>query len=64
LPYNYASLSNVRLLSIAMSLLEVSNMGRKIRIKAGTIEAMADLNNTKTAKVIWEALPLKGHVNL
>lgn len=38
-------------------------MARKIRIKAGKIEAIAELNDTKTAKAIWEALPIKGHVN-
>jgi len=37
---------------------------RKIRIKAGSVEAIAELNDTKTAQVIWEALPIKGHVNL
>jgi len=62
--YNYVGLSNVCLLAIAMSLSEISNPGRKIQIKAGQIEAMADLNDTKTAQAIWEALPLKGHVNL
>ena len=39
-------------------------MGRKIRIRAGTIEAAAELNDTRTAQAIWEALPIKGHVNL
>lgn len=39
-------------------------MGKKIRIRAGTIEAEAELNDTKTAQAIWEALPIKGRVNL
>ena len=39
-------------------------MGRKIRIKTGLVEAVAELNDTKTAQGIWEALPIKGHVNL
>jgi hypothetical protein len=39
-------------------------MGRKIRIRAGTIEAAAELNDTRTAQAIWEALPIKGRVNL
>ena len=39
-------------------------MGRKIRIKVRLIEAAAELNNTRTAQAIWEALPIKGHVNL
>lgn len=39
-------------------------MGRKIRIRAGTIEATAELNDTRTAQAIWGTLPIKGHVNL
>ena len=39
-------------------------MGRRIRIRAGTTEAAAELNDTRTAQAIWEALPIKGHVNL
>jgi len=39
-------------------------MGRKIRIKAGAIEAEAELNDTRTARAIWEALPIEGRVNL
>jgi len=38
-------------------------MGRKIRIKAAPIEATAELNDTKTAQAIWEALPIKGQAN-
>jgi hypothetical protein len=39
-------------------------MGKRIRITAGAIEATAELNDTKTAQAIWEALPIKGRVNL
>jgi len=39
-------------------------MTKEIRIKAGQTEAVAELNNTRTAQAIWEALPIKGHVNL
>jgi hypothetical protein len=39
-------------------------MGRKIRIKTGAIEAEAELNYTRTAQAIWEALPIEGRVNL
>jgi hypothetical protein len=39
-------------------------MGKKIRISVGAIEAAAELNDTKTAQAIWEALPIKGHANL
>lgn len=39
-------------------------MKRRIRIKVGRIEVVAELNNTKTAQAIWEALPIKEYVNL
>jgi hypothetical protein len=39
-------------------------MGKKIQIIAGAIEAEAELNDTRTAQAIWEALPIKGCVNL
>jgi hypothetical protein len=39
-------------------------MGKKIRLTAGVIETEAELNDTRTAQAIWEALPVKGHVNL
>lgn len=39
-------------------------MGNRIRITAGEIEAEAELNNTRTAQEIWQALPIKGRVNL
>jgi hypothetical protein len=31
-----------------------------VRIKIGAIEAIAEFNDTKTAKAIWEVLKLKG----
>jgi hypothetical protein len=39
-------------------------MGKKILIRAGAIEAEAELNDTGTAQAIWETLPIKGRVNL
>lgn len=39
-------------------------MTNKIKIKTGTVEAIAELNDTKTAQTIWEALPLKAYINL
>ena len=39
-------------------------MGKEIKITTGGIEAEAELNDTGTAKAIWETLPLKGHVDL
>lgn len=38
-------------------------MDRRIRIKAGSVEAIAELNTTKTAEAILDALPIKGYVN-
>ena len=38
-------------------------MARKIRIKAGQVEVEAELNDTKTAEAIWEALPITGRGN-
>lgn len=39
-------------------------MEKRIRIKAGTVEVVAELNDTGTAQAIWEALPIKGRANL
>jgi hypothetical protein len=36
---------------------------RTITITAGSVEATADLNDTKTAGAIWEALPIEGRAN-
>lgn len=33
-------------------------MAKTIRIRAGVVEALADLNETKTAQMIWDALPI------
>ena len=33
-------------------------------IKVGQIQAEAELNDTKTAEAIWEALPIEKHANL
>jgi hypothetical protein len=37
---------------------------KKIHIRAGAIEAEAELNDTRTAQAIWEILPIEGRVNL
>jgi hypothetical protein len=47
-----------------MRLLRLANMGKKIHIRAGAIEAEAELNDTGTAQAIWETLPIRSHVNL
>ncbi len=39
-------------------------MVKRIRIEAGSIEALAELNDTGTAQAIWEALPIKGQASL
>lgn len=38
-------------------------MAKRIRIKAGRIEMSAELNESKTASLIWDALPIKAKVN-
>ena len=38
-------------------------MAREIRIKAGGVEAVAELNDSKTADAIWNALPIKAQSN-
>ena len=39
-------------------------MDRRIRIKAAPVEVVAEINDTRTAQAIWEALPITGRVNL
>ena len=39
-------------------------MERHIRIKAGSVTAVAELFNTKTAEAIWQALPFSNKVNI
>jgi hypothetical protein len=41
-----------------------TDLGKRIKIKAGEVEAIAELNDTKTAQAIWEALPIKAQANL
>jgi len=38
-------------------------MEKKIKIKAGSVEAQAVLNDSPTAKKIWEALPIEARAN-
>lgn len=38
-------------------------MAKRIRIKAGRIEMAAELNESKTAYLIWDVLPLEAKVN-
>ncbi len=40
-----------------------TNMGKRISIKADQVELTAELNDTKTAQAIWEALPIKSRGN-
>jgi len=38
-------------------------MPRRVRIRAGAVEATATLNDTRTAEAIWRALPLVARAN-
>ncbi len=38
-------------------------MGKRIRITAGSVAVEAELNETETARKIWEALPITGRAN-
>ena len=38
-------------------------MGKKITIEAGGVRAEADLNETETARLIWDALPVEATAN-
>ena len=42
---------------------EQSEVVKKIIIKAGEIEAKGELNQSATAKAIWQALPIEGLAN-
>lgn len=39
-------------------------MEKRIRIKVGQVEVIAELNDTDTTQAIWEVLPIKGRANL
>jgi len=39
-------------------------MGRRIRIRTSSVEVAAELNDTKTAEAIWEALPIKERTSI
>lgn len=38
-------------------------MGKKITIEAGGVKAEAELNETETARLIWEALPVEARAS-
>ena len=38
-------------------------MARELKITAGSVEMIAELNDTKTADAIWDALPIKARGN-
>jgi uncharacterized protein len=39
-------------------------MANIVHINAGSVEAIAELNSTRVAKAVWEALPLKSEASL
>ena len=43
---------------------EIGSSMKRIVIKAGDIEAEAELNDSATAEAVWQALPLDGSANM
>lgn len=39
-------------------------MGRKVRVSSASCEVLAELNDTRTARAIWDSLPIRGRVNV
>jgi hypothetical protein len=38
-------------------------MGRRIKVTVGALEVYGELNETKTADLIWNALPIESHIS-
>ncbi len=38
-------------------------MGRRIKVTVSAVEVYAELNETKTADLIWNALPIESHIS-
>jgi len=43
---------------------ERRKMSKRIKIRTGAIEVEAELNESKTAQLVWDALPIEGKNNL
>jgi hypothetical protein len=54
----------VFLMNLILSKQKEWKMGKKIRILASELKVEAELNESKTAQLIWEALPIEAKVNL
>jgi hypothetical protein len=39
-------------------------MSREIKITAGNVEAVAELNDSQAANAVWEALPIRARANI
>ena len=39
-------------------------MGKTLHIKAASVEAIAELNESQTAESIWQALPIEGFAQI
>jgi len=60
LDFGFVSDFHIRISDFAQ---EGGKMEKKIKIKAGNVEAEAVLNDSPTAKKIWEALPIEARAN-
>ena len=50
-------------MNLILSRQEEEKMGKKIRILVGDLKIEAELNESKTAQLIWEALPIEAKAN-
>jgi hypothetical protein len=54
----------VFIMNLILSMQEEGKMGKKIRILVNDLKVEAELNESKTAQLIWEALPVEAKAAL
>ena len=51
-------------MNLILSRQEEQKMGKKVRILISDLKVEVELNESKTAQLIWEALPIEAKTNL